>query len=217
MLTWLNRIGSRFRRKTDAASFHLLASLTDALAECVIGIRPDGTLGLWNPGAHRLTGYLSRDVLARPLENLFSLDHRPEIAALLRQVMGRGHSVFWSGPVHLQHGGTQRVGMTVTPLYASADRIAGAVAVLRVGEDSGPGSPVPGLASLPLYVQHVLQAQRTAQQRSQALETALDGPALHRDDASHPAGYDLRWRPKPEQASFSAMEVPWSATGFFLN
>ena len=83
MPNWFDRVTGRSCRKADAAPFHLLGSLTDALAECVIGIRLDGTVGLWNPGAHRLTGYIPRDVLARPMEDIFAAAHRQEIGGLL--------------------------------------------------------------------------------------------------------------------------------------
>jgi two-component system nitrogen regulation sensor histidine kinase GlnL len=104
----------------------LLASLPDA----VIGVRPDGTVFLWNAAAEVLIGRSATRAVGRAVGDLFGSEARlvRHLVETLRQAEGRAEA---ESGVETAGGRAVPVSLQTAPIHGPAGEVRGAVAVLR--------------------------------------------------------------------------------------
>src|ERR1035438_4324751 len=67
----------------------LLASVVDSSGDMIHAVNLDGTVASWNPGAERLTGYTSEEILGKHVEILIPPDRADEARQYFRNLLAR--------------------------------------------------------------------------------------------------------------------------------
>ncbi len=139
VVSWvtLSWIGIWLREKEAAeqvarARERHLASITDASAEAILSLAPDGTIRSWNRGATALFGYAPQETIGRPLDTF--LVRRLHAPRPLHRGQGDAEAPV---PVHYQavirraDGQQIPVEVTQTPLADDDQTLTGAAVILR--------------------------------------------------------------------------------------
>ena len=113
------------KRKADNAA-NYLAALVESSSDAIISIGLDGLVNSWNHGAESLFGYLSEEMIGRPLELICPPDRLDEMNLALSQIRS-GHKVV---PFETQRmtkdGRLIDVAVTASPIRDSNGEIVGA-------------------------------------------------------------------------------------------
>jgi PAS domain S-box-containing protein len=107
------------------------ASIVESSDDAIISKGLDGTIVSWNPGAERIYGYSSPEVLGRPISILIPPGHPNELPAILQKIR-RGERIDHYETVRRRKDGRLiHVSLTISPLKERDDRISGAASIAR--------------------------------------------------------------------------------------
>ena len=109
-------------RKEVEDRFDLL--IADVREYAIFVVAPDGTIVSWNPGAERLLGYQSTDIVGQHFSLFFSKEDivsgQPELELWASRIDGQSDSVCW----HVRKDGTRFwCASTITPLFDENKRL----------------------------------------------------------------------------------------------
>jgi PAS domain S-box-containing protein len=108
-----------------------LAAIVRSSEDAIIGTTVDGTITDWNPGAERLYGQESQEVLGKSISTLFAPERAEEVVRALEKI-GAGKRVPTFDTVHLRKDGALiDVAVTLSPIHDRNDRIIGAAAIAQ--------------------------------------------------------------------------------------
>ncbi len=79
-------------RKKAEETVTCLTGIVDRSEFAIVGISADGLIGSWSPGAQKMYGYSTEDVIGRPLSLLMAPECDDETQAVL-EVIGRGEYI----------------------------------------------------------------------------------------------------------------------------
>ena len=118
------------RRRAEEESARL-AAIVEGSWEAIVGRTLDGTVTSWNPGAERLYGYPSEEIVGRDVTLLIPPGYEDELARIRARLVA-GESIPAFETVRLRQDGT-RVDVTITlsPIRDRAGRVIGASSVAR--------------------------------------------------------------------------------------
>ncbi|MEP6562853.1 MAG: PAS domain S-box protein, partial [Nakamurella sp.] len=122
-------------RQRDLVAAAQLTAIVQSSQDAIIGKSLDGRITSWNPGAERLYGYSSAEVLGRPSSMLVSEDHRElEAAMLARITAGEDVEMFRTRRVHKDGAGIE-VSLSASCIVDENNVIVGVTTASRdVGE-----------------------------------------------------------------------------------
>jgi PAS domain S-box-containing protein len=108
-----------------------LAAIVESSDDAIIGKDMDGIITSWNPGAERLYGYTSDDVLGKRISLLFPPDHADELPGIMDRLK-RGERVEPFDTVRRRKDGSLvPVCLSVSPIKDTTGKVAGASAIAR--------------------------------------------------------------------------------------
>ncbi len=98
--------------------------IADVLEYAIFVVAPDGTIMSWNPGAERLLGFQSTEIIGQHFSRFFSEEDiangRPELELKASRADGQSDSVCW----HVRKDGTRFwCASTITPLFDANRRL----------------------------------------------------------------------------------------------
>lgn len=118
-------------RKLAEANRARLAAIVDSSEDAIISKTLDGVITSWNPGAEKVFGYASEEIIGRPMLLLFPPEKVPEEAGILQRI-AKGESVRHYETVRLHKNGRRvEVSVSISPLTDSDGRIVGASKIAR--------------------------------------------------------------------------------------
>jgi PAS domain S-box-containing protein len=118
------------RKQTEEARA-LLAAIVQSSDDAIIGKTLDGIILSWNPGAERLFGYSSHEVLGRPMMMLIPPERHGEEPDILSRI-AHGESVDHYETVRIRKDGARiDVSLTISPMRDSQGKIVGASKIAR--------------------------------------------------------------------------------------
>jgi PAS domain S-box-containing protein len=105
-------------------------------SDAIIAADKEGRIFFWNPGAERIFGHTSADVLGRSLDIIIPEPLRQRHWDGYRQVMKNGESRYGQGdvlavPGLAKDGGRISLEFTITPLRAQTGELIGLAAIMR--------------------------------------------------------------------------------------
>ncbi len=109
----------------------LLAAIIGSSDDAIISKNLDGIITSWNPGAQRIFGYTSEEVIGKPISILFPpdrLEEEPKILARLRQGERVDH---FETIRRTKEGKLINVSVTISPVRDSSGTIVGASKIAR--------------------------------------------------------------------------------------
>ncbi len=108
-----------------------LAALVQSANDAIIGKTTKGIVQTWNPGAERLYGFGSAEMIGRDMTVLLPPDRRDEEAQILERI-GRGERVDHFDAVRMHKDGRiLHVSIAVSPIWGTTGEIIGASHVAR--------------------------------------------------------------------------------------
>jgi len=114
-----------------AESGSRLAAIVESSGDGIIGVSLDGTILSWNPGAERLCGYRTGEVLHKPIVRLFPSDQSATWTEILRSV-SEGNCLYDHETALLANDGSVReVSLTISPIRDASGRVVGASTIAR--------------------------------------------------------------------------------------
>jgi diguanylate cyclase (GGDEF)-like protein/PAS domain S-box-containing protein len=109
----------------------LLASVVESSGDLINTINLDGTITSWNPGAERLTGYTSEEVVGKNAATLVPPGHEYDVHQNLKTIQG-GSSIDSVDAVFQRKDGSGiDVSLNLSPIRNSAGEVVGASAIAR--------------------------------------------------------------------------------------
>ncbi len=118
------------RQKTEETRARL-AAVVESSEDAITSKTLDGIILTWNPGAQRLFGYSSEEVVGKPMIMLIPLERHTEEPAILSRVAG-GESVAHFETVRIRKDGRRvDVSVTISPMKDSVGRIVAASTIAR--------------------------------------------------------------------------------------
>jgi two-component system sensor histidine kinase/response regulator len=108
-----------------------LAAIVESSDDAIISKTLDGTILSWNPGAERLFGYSSQEVLGRPMVMLIPPERRTEEPGILAGI-ARGERVDHFETARIRKDGRRiDVSVTISPMKDRQGKIVGASKIIR--------------------------------------------------------------------------------------
>lgn len=122
-------VAMRQRRAAGPALLH--AAIVESSQDAIVGIRLDGTIISWNPGAERLYGYSAREIRGRSILTLAPTERQPEVAGILAH-LGRGEQITYLETERVDiNNHLVDIAVTASPIRNRAGKIIGAAAIIR--------------------------------------------------------------------------------------
>jgi PAS domain S-box-containing protein len=126
-------------RAADSAIFSLpaaearerLAAIVDSCDDAIISKTLDGVITAWNGGAEKIFGYVSSEVVGKPMLMLFPADRADEESDILRRI-GQGKNVDTFETVRIRKDGSSiDVSVTISPIRDERGIVIGASKIAR--------------------------------------------------------------------------------------
>ncbi len=109
----------------------LLASIVESSGDAVHAVNLDGTIASWNPGAERLTGYASKEILGKNVAILIPPGHVGELRQSIVTIQD-GRIVSPYDVALLRKDGSEiDVSLTLSPIRNAEGAVSGAAAIAR--------------------------------------------------------------------------------------
>ena len=120
----------RGRRKTEQ-TVNQLAAIIRCADDAIWGRSLDGIVTSWNPGAERLFGYSSEEIIGTSVSRLIPGEHLDEIGGLIER-MTQGERIESFETVRLRKDGSRvEVSVTVSPILDPSGLLIGASTIAR--------------------------------------------------------------------------------------
>ena len=123
--------GDVITRAAAVRNAGLVEALVKYADDAIIGVTLEGTITSWNPGAERLYGYSSQEIIGRSLAILLPEDRGDELAGVAEEVRA-GRTVAHLEATRVRKDGTLvPVSITVAPIRAEDGTVVGGSSVHR--------------------------------------------------------------------------------------
>lgn len=114
----------------DQVSSFLL-SVIESSSDAIIGLKIDGTVISWNPGAERIYERPADDMVGTSILRISLPDHIGETKLILERIFN-GERVRHFQTTHLKHGGVPiPVSVSISPVFDSFENVVGASFIAR--------------------------------------------------------------------------------------
>lgn len=124
-----SKLSQKFRTLEETRS--QLAAIVESSDDGIIGKTLDGIITSWNPGAERIYGYTSKEIVGRSI-SILSPPGRPDKVMQILKRIKRGERIDQYEAVRLRKDGKQiDVSLTISPIRNAAGKIIGASTVAR--------------------------------------------------------------------------------------
>jgi PAS domain S-box-containing protein len=118
-------------RKHAELADQRLAAIVASSEDAIVSKDLYGRVTTWNPGAKRLFGYTSEEMIGRPITTIIPLDRHHEEVQILERIR-RGERVHPYGTVRkLKDGSLVDVSVSVSPLRIAMGEVTGASKIAR--------------------------------------------------------------------------------------
>jgi PAS domain S-box-containing protein len=108
-----------------------LAAVIESSDDAIFSTTPDGLVVSWNPGAERLFGYTTAEMIGRPVATIFPAERLTEASALLTR-LGQGQSITSYETVRRRKDGRSiDVSLTISPIRDADGRLLGTARTAR--------------------------------------------------------------------------------------
>lgn len=112
------------------ARFHL-AAIIDSAEDAIVSKNLDGIIQSWNPGAERIFGFTSSEIIGQPMLRLLATGNEDEESTILARLRaGDRICNFKTQRLH-EDGHLVQVSLTISPLRDGEGRIIGASTIAR--------------------------------------------------------------------------------------
>jgi PAS domain S-box-containing protein len=112
-------------------AMQLVTSIVEASSDAIVSKNLDGVITTWNPGAMRLFGYMTEEIIGRPINTLIPQDRADEERSIIERVQ-RGERIDHYETVRKRKDGTLvPISLTVSPIRDGAGKIIGASKIAR--------------------------------------------------------------------------------------
>jgi PAS domain S-box-containing protein len=119
------------QRKRDEEAAQRFAAIVESSDDAIVGKDLDGIITSWNRGAERIFGYLTEEVVGKPITILIPPDCQKEEQAIMQRIR-RGQRVESFETVRqCKHGSLIDVALTVSPVRNAKGKIIGASKIAR--------------------------------------------------------------------------------------
>jgi PAS domain S-box-containing protein len=108
-----------------------MAALVLSAEDAIITKGLDGIIHSWNPGAERLLGYRSDEMIGQSILQLIPVDRRSEEAMILEQVKSGQRVAHFETVRRRKDGAGVAVSLTVSPVLDREGRVVGASKIMR--------------------------------------------------------------------------------------
>jgi PAS domain S-box-containing protein len=121
------------RRELETArgSEARLAAIVQASDDAMFSLRADLVIDTWNPGAERLLGYTTAEMIGQSLDDLMASDRRPRFDMALQRLQAGERSVSADSWTRRKDGSLLEVAATISSMHGADGRLAGYAMVLR--------------------------------------------------------------------------------------
>lgn len=117
--------------KRAGETFSRLASIVESSDDAIIGKTLDGIVFSWNPGAERIYGYTSEEMIGKPVSLLVPPDRSDEVMRILEKIK-RGERVDHYETVRMRKDGKRiDISLSVSPIKDATGEITGASTIAR--------------------------------------------------------------------------------------
>jgi PAS domain S-box-containing protein len=108
-----------------------LASLVESSEDAIFGASLDGTIVSWNPGAEKVFGYATEEILGKPLSLLFPPESFQEFRQNAKEIQSGAHPKHYELTGLSKDGRRVEVSVTSSPLKDSAGVVVGSSTIAR--------------------------------------------------------------------------------------
>jgi PAS domain S-box-containing protein len=118
-------------RKRNEEAAQRLAAIVESSNDAIVGNGLDGVITSWNRGAERIFGYLTEEVIGKPITILIPPNYQKEEETIMQRIR-RGQRVESFETVRqCKHGSLIDVSLTVSPVRNAQGKIIGASKIAR--------------------------------------------------------------------------------------
>jgi len=118
-------------RKQTEEKANQLAAIVESSDDAIIGKDSDGIITSWNPGAEKLYGYRSSEVIGKSITLLSLPGQESKILQILERIRSGEHIEHYETVRRSKDGGNIDISLTVSPIRDSGGKIIGASAIGR--------------------------------------------------------------------------------------
>lgn len=130
-ILWHGYIADVTDRKQAERARARLAAIVDSTVDVIISKTPDGVIQTWNPGAERLFGYTSAEMVGKSIRSIIPTDRQAEEDRILASIL-TGDGLDQMDTVRLTKDGRRvDVSITVSPIRDTNGRILGTSEIAR--------------------------------------------------------------------------------------
>jgi diguanylate cyclase (GGDEF)-like protein/PAS domain S-box-containing protein len=127
----LARVASRRDRRLIELLNNSLSTIVETSDDAIIAKTLDGTIVSWNPGAERIYGYSSAEVIGKPISILFPAELKNELGPIMKRIR-QGKRFAHYETVRVRKDRTRiEVSVTISPIRDANGRILGASSIAR--------------------------------------------------------------------------------------
>jgi PAS domain S-box-containing protein len=118
------------RKRSEEAALRL-AAIIESSEDAIVSKDLDGIITSWNGGAERIFGYLSEEIIGKPITILIPPDYQKEEEALIERIR-RGQRVEHYETVRQRkHGGLIDISLTLSPVRNAQGKVIGVSKIAR--------------------------------------------------------------------------------------
>lgn len=118
------------RRRAEEARRHL-AAIVESSDDAIISETFDGKITSWNKAAERLFGYVSEEIIGKPISLLAPLEHAGELPAVSEQVRRGETTKHFETKGRRKDGRTMDVSINISAIRDAQGSVVGASAIAR--------------------------------------------------------------------------------------
>lgn len=118
------------RKRAEEVQQHM-AALVASADDAIISKGLDGLIRTWNPGAERLLGYTTEEIIGRPVSLLLPEDRQAEEAVILERIRSGQRVAHFETVRRRKDGSLLDVSLTISPIRNRFGAIVGASKVMR--------------------------------------------------------------------------------------
>ena len=125
------QIGQFLERKRADETRARLAAVVESSADAILSVSLDGLITTWNPGAERIFGYTSAEIVGKHISLLIPSDHSDEEPQILDRIK-QGERIDHYQTIRTTKDGIRLdVSLSVAPMKGAGGRIIGASKIAR--------------------------------------------------------------------------------------